>query len=241
MSALKLRPVSPSVAAVCQALGRGRWLTFTSADETVRLTIGPLLAPGTARDEHALALSSKQGALHLSNADALLSLCGEVPVISTEPVQGWYWQLINQQLSPFLYDLLSPLEPLPTPAPSLPERLDCHIGAERKGETVHGVLSAGADTLLRVLDAAHWQLVERPLPGDWPLHCPLVLGWLNVTVNELRSLRAGDVLLPSAPLFDINGSGQLQLGHRRWAVNTDVLHDHLQLRLIHEEGIDHEQ
>ncbi|KAF1032694.1 MAG: Type III secretion protein hrcQa [Pseudomonas sp.] len=240
MKALALRRVSSAFASACQALGRGRWLTFTSAEEPVYLTVGPLLPAGSYPDEQRLNLSSKHGPLQLSNADALLSLLGETPVVAAGELQPWYWQLINQQFPDALYELLSPLEPLPEANPLLPDCLELRINAERGSERVHGVLRCSADTLLHLFDAAHWQYIEQPWPGDWPLHYPLELGRVQLTVNELRSLRPGDVLLPAQPRFNTQGQGHVQLGERLWRVDSETLNDHLQLRLIHEEDRHHE-
>lgn len=236
MNALRLRAVSASIAAACRALGRGRRLEFSSDQERVHLTVGPRVMPDMARPQPALHLLSQHGTLLLSNAEALLSLCGEVPVIASGPSQDWYWQLISQHLGRTLRDLLSPLEPGPVSAPALHERIDCRISAERAGEQVHGVLSCSAVTLLRLFDAAPWHCVERPLPADWPLRYPLVVGRMNLTVSQLRSLRPGDVLLPEQPLFDIHGAGRLQLGNQVWAVNSPIGDDPLQLQLIHKEN-----
>ncbi|MGB3125108.1 MAG: type III secretion system protein [Pseudomonas sp.] len=240
MKALALRRVSSTFASACQALGRGRWLAFNSGNEPGYLTVGPLLPSGSYPDDPRLNLASKHGPLQLSNADALLSLLGETPVIAAGDLQPWYWQLINQQFSDAIYDLLSPLEPLPEVDSPRPDCLECRISAERGSERVHGVLKCCADTLLRLFDGADWQPIEQPWPGDWPLHYPLELGHLQLTVNELRSLRPGDVLLPANPRFTPQGQGNVQLGERLWRVHSETLNDHLQLRLIHEEDLHHE-
>lgn len=238
MNALNLRAVPANVAAACTELGRGRWLDFASADEPVRLRLGPLLATDTLLEQEALHLSCQHGPLHLRNADALLSLCGETPVVSAGPAQAWYWQRINQQLGQTLQALLSPLQPVP--ARPLVQRIDCLISVERGAEQAHGVLSCSADTLLRLFDATAWQHIEQPLPADWPLHFPLVMGRISLTVSELRSLRPGDVVLPTELLFDSNGHGQVRLGNRQWAVASEARNDYLQLRLIHQEDLHHE-
>lgn len=105
------------------------------------------------------------------------------------------------------------------------------------GETVHGVLSSAADTLVRIFDAAPWQAIEQALPADWPLHYPVVLGRLSLTINQLGSLRVGDVVLPAEPCFDSAGNGQLQLGTRHWTVGAQALDDNLQVRLIREKDL----
>lgn len=240
MKALVLRRMSSTVANACQALGRGRWLAYGSGETSGYLTLGPLLPPGSYPDDLRLNLSGKHGPLQLSNADALLSLLGETPVIAAGELQPWYWQLINQQFPDAIYDLLSPLEPSPLACPPQAECLECRISVERGGERVHGVVKCSADTLLQLFDAAPWHYLEQQWPHDWPLHYPLELGRLQLSVNELRSLRPGDVLLPATPRFDPQGQGRLQLGERLWRVHSETLNVHLQLRLIHEEDLHHE-
>lgn len=232
--------MSSTVANACQALGRGRRLAYGSGETSGHLTLGPLLPPASAPDDPRLNLSSKHGPLQLSNADALLSLLGETPVIAAGELQAWYWQLINQQFPDALQDLLSPLQPLPEANPPLAECLECRISVERDGERVHGVVKCSADTLLQLFDAADWDWIEQRWPQDWPLHYPMELARLQLSVNELRSLRPGDVLLPANPRFTPQGQGRLQLGERLWRVHSETLNDHLQLRLIHEEDLHHE-
>jgi type III secretion protein Q len=234
MKPLQLRQVSSAVAAASRWLGRGRWLAFSSAGDNGRLTLSPMLSNDCAAT---VALGSARGLLRLSNADALLSLFGSAPVVCAGPMQPWYWQYVNQQLSPTLAGVFAPLEPLEGVDEPLPERFDCRISVQLAGETVHGVLSSNADTLLRIFDAAAWQAIEHPLPDDWPLHYPLVLGGLTLTINQLGSLRVGDVVLPTEPLFDSDGNGQLQLGARHWNVGAEALDGHLQVRLIREKDL----
>jgi type III secretion protein Q len=237
MKPLKLRQVSPSVAAASRLLGRGRWLAFSSAGDDGRLTLSPMVSDDSAET---VALGSARGLLRLSNADALLSLFGSAPVVCAGPLQPWYWQYVNQQLSPTLADLFAPLEPL-EPLEGVdeprPDRVECRITVQRAGETVHGVLRSTADTLLRMFDAAAWQAIEQPLPGEWPLYYPVVLGRLALTINQLGSIREGDVLLLAEPFFDSEGNGQLQLGARHWTVGAKALDGNLQLRLIREEDL----
>ncbi|WP_434698159.1 type III secretion system protein [Pseudomonas sp. D1-1] len=240
MKKLSLRRLSSTASTASLALGRGRFLEFTSGAEQIRMTLGPLAPWGVVAGERHTGFSSRHGPLLLSNANALLSLCGEVPVLATEPPQAWYWQLINQQLAPGLCDLLAPLEPL-ADEPLLDDRQQCRVLIERGAETAYGVLSLGAATLLQVLDNGPWRFIEHVVPEHWALSHPVIVGRMDLLANELRSLRPGDVLLPTDAVFDIQGRGNLQLGHQRWSVCTEDRNDHLQLRLIHEEGSINEQ
>ena len=119
----------------------------------------------------------------------------------------------------------------------LAEQIDCHLSVARGGEKVHGVMSCSAQTLLRLLDAADWLPIERALPADWPLNSALALGSVSLTLSELSSVRPGDVLLPTRPLFDSAGHGRVQIGHRQWAVEMYTHNDTVRLRLLYEEAI----
>lgn len=240
MKKLSLRRLSSTASMASLALGRGRFLEFTSGADQIRMTLGPLATCGVIAGERHTGFSSRHGPLMLSNADALLSLCGEVPVLTAEPLQAWYWQLINQQLAPVLCNLLAPLEPL-TDAPLLDDRQQCRVMIERSAETAYGVLSLGAATLLHLFDNGPWQFIEHAVPEHWVLTHPVVVGRMDLPANQLRSLRPGDVLLPAEAVFDVQGRGNLRLGNQRWSVCTEERNDHLQLRLIHEEGSINEQ
>lgn len=239
MKTLSLRRLSSAAAMASSALGRGRFLEFASGVEKVRVTLSsrrPSRAKVAARY---IGFSCQHGPLLLANADALLSLCGEVPVITTEPWEAWYWQLINQQMAPALSELLAPLEPL-IDQPELIDRQDCRVLIERNGERAYGALGIGAESLLRVLNGAPWGFIEQ-MPTNWMLPHPVAVGRIDLLISELLSLRPGDVLFPSEAAFDVQGRGSLQLGNQRWAVCTEDQNVHLQLRLIHEEGCNNEQ
>lgn len=240
MIKLSLRRMSHTAALARLTLGRGRVLECDSGGEHISITLSPLNPCGSSVDEEWMGLSSRHGPLLLTQAGALLSLCGELPVVTAGPRQAWYWQLINQQLAPVISELLAPLEPL-ADVPTLVDRQDCRVLIERGGEKAYGVLSLGAESLLQLLDHVQWRFIERAVPGHWGISHPVVVGRLDLSINQLRSLRPGDVLLPVEAVFDVGGRGQLSLGNRQWRVDSEGGHDQLQLRLIHEEGNSHGQ
>lgn len=61
-----------------------------------------------------------------------------------------------------------------------------------------------------------WQRHERNLPDNWTVPHPVVLGQVSLTLKQLRSLRPGDVVLPSLSHFDNNGDGYLLIAGQRW-------------------------
>ncbi|BBP74635.1 type III secretion protein hrcQa [Pseudomonas sp. Ost2] len=237
MTPLALRPVSRTLASASRLLGRGRWLEYPLRGAVARLSLSPLLAADqlTPDDRAWTTLDSAQGRLHLTDADAVLSLFGEVPAVTGGPLQAWYWQYLNQQLSPPLAALLAPLEPRLPADDERAGHIACRLVVHCADESVQARLSCDAQTLIHLLDALPWQVLEQPLPEDWPLPAPLVLGELSLTLNELRSLRPGDVLLPGRTYFDCAGQGVLHLAARTWRVATGVANDTLLVQLNHEE------
>ncbi|NWA02062.1 type III secretion system protein [Pseudomonas gingeri] len=239
MTPLALRPVSRALADASRLLGRGRWLEYPLRGAMARLSLSPLIeADRLASDDHAwTTLDSAQGPLHLTHADAVLSLFGEVPVVTGGPLQGWYWQYVNQHLSPPLAALLAPLEPWAQADNDHAGHFACRLAVHGADESVHARLACDAQTLVRLLDALPWQAIEQPLPEDWPLPIPLLLGELSLTLNELRSLRPGDVLLPGRAYFDCAGHGVMHLATQTWRVATGVANDTLFVQLNHEETL----
>ncbi|AMB87246.1 hypothetical protein AWM79_18890 [Pseudomonas agarici] len=237
MTPLALRPVSRVLASASRLLGRGRWLDYPLRGATARLSLSPLIdADQLAPDDPAwAAFDSALGPLYLTDANAVLSLFGEVPAVTGGPVQTWYWQYLNQQLSPPLAQLLTPLEPRVRADHDRSWPFVCRLAVHGADESVHARLGCDAQTLIRLLDALPWQAIEQPLPEDWPLLTPVVLGELSLTLNELRSLRPGDVLLPDRAYFDCAGHGVMHLAAQTWRVATDVSNDTLFVQLNHEE------
>ncbi len=234
MTALVLRNVNPVVARASRLLGRGLTLNFSARGQTGRITLGPI-EPDVGPAGDAVMLNSAIGALRLSDAGAVLSLLGNLPVVVQGPYQAWYWQIVNQQLSAPIAALLAPVEPILDEAAGLEYEMGCRLQVRLGEEHIHATLSTSAASLLRLLDAAPWKAEEHYLGDDWDVSHPLVVGQLDLTLEQLESLRPGDVLLPAICHFDINGEGQLDLGGRRWTVAAEARATRLVLRLTHEE------
>lgn len=239
MRPLSLPRVPECLARACSELGRGRWLELEYGEETVRLTLSTQGSYHSREGAPTLQLSSRHGPVYLSNADALLSLWGDMPVITTGDTQAWYWQLVNHRFAPVLQELFSPLQPSNEASLEPAELINCQLCTERAGETVWAVLKCSAETLLCLFQAAPWQFSQHRLPESWAVVRPLIVGRVSLTASELRSLHEGDVLLADDGSFDTSGYGRMLLGDRLWAVNTERQNDHLQLRLIHEEPLHH--
>lgn len=244
MNTLNLRKVDSDMAALSRLLGIGAQLSLKVGQESVVLTLRPLLDQ-TLQPETMHTFNSALGPFALTEAEAVLSLLGELPVTLVGEHQPWYWQLINQRLSPTIAELLCPLEPLSDitalTADAQTETMTCRIHVQRGQQSVHGLIRAQPKTLLRWLQGADWQADSQPLDEQWPITQPLELGSLSLTLDQLARLQPGDVLLPPDCRFDSHGNGLLQLGGRQWAVQTDSHERQLYVRLSHEETPQHGQ
>ncbi|WP_439850708.1 type III secretion system protein [Pseudomonas syringae] len=237
MSALRLRKVAPLLAEATRELGAGQQLSFSAQGHDAELTLLPLLAEA-ATPAVGVWLSTAIGPVCLSDAEALLSLLGDIPLTLAGDQQAWYWQFFNQRLSPTIADLLAPIEPLSDCKAEL--AVGCRIQVRRADQQVHAHLHAAPQTLIRLLRSARWQARQQPVDESLSVNTPLIIGELSLTLEQLASLRPGDVVLPARCLFDSAGQGVLPLAGRSWAAQAEHQAQHLSLRLSHEEHSHHE-
>ena len=256
-SPLTLREISADVAQASRLLGAGVSCGYTAQGQRGELSLrlipdddrAPSAAPASARNKSSLTwFDSAIGPLALSDAEAVLSLLGELPVTLGGDHQPWYWQLVNQRLSTELAELLCPLRPLsditalsvddqrPAAAP-----MTCRLHLRLGSQVLHAQLCADARVMLQLLGSHHWRPHRQNVAQDWPIQQPLVLGELSLSLDQLASLQPGDVLLPSLCHFDEEGGGRLQLAGRQWAVQTDSRAEQLYVRFSHEEDLGHGQ
>jgi type III secretion protein Q len=239
MTVVKLRRVDTSWAKASRLLGAGVSLAFhaqgMSGELSLQLHAQPLLPHlDFAR------LCTSRGDLQLSNAEAVLSLLGELPVTLSGQYQPWYWQFINQRLSPAIAELISPLEPLIDSTTSPASPITCRLQVRLGDQRVDAMVSTDADILLRLLDAPGWQQHVLEIVEEWSVTQPVIVGQLSLTLDQLASVRPGDVVIPSHTFFDSEGTGSTSLAGRRWAVQTESRNRHLYMRLRHEENLEHE-
>lgn len=210
IQALRLRTLPTAEAKVRERLGAGLYLRLASPQAA---TLSLRLAPTAFTQTPATALETACGLLWLDDAQVMLSQLSECPVILADPLtekedSAWYWPLYNRYLTAELQALLSPLRFVSAqPGPGF----DCLLEL-RNDQKQYSVsrLRLAIDTLLHLLERGPWKPLTNRL--DWPLRLALVLGHCPLSVEQLGSLRPGDVLRVDQALFNVAGRGYLDIG-----------------------------
>lgn len=212
-----LPQLDATTVAAGRRLGRGLRYAFQVAGEPGEL----LLEPGRAPEGGVcVSFESRCGVFTLSDAGPLLSLFGECPVVLAETgndPQSWFWVLFEQRMSAQLTALFGYLRPL---ADSQPGAFECCLSVVLGPSRSVGRLIMTGHSLLALCAAGQWQAVKAALPDCFAVPVPVVLGYLPLTVEQLRTLHPGDVLVPERLLFNADGEGQLRVG--RWRIKSRI-------------------
>lgn len=214
---ITLPRLDATTVAAGQRLGRGLRYAFQVAGEPGEL----LLTPGRVPEGGvSLSFESRCGVFTLSDAGPLLSLFGECPVVLAETgndPQSWFWGHFEQRMSAQLLALFGFLRPF---ADRQSDEFECCLSVVLGPSRSIGRLMMTAHSLLALCAAGQWQAVKATLPECLAVPVPVVLGSLALTVEQLRTLRAGDVLAPEHLLFNADGEGQLRVG--RWRIKSQI-------------------
>ena len=206
------------VVAAYRRLGRGMRFLFLVAGEAGEL----VLEPGPAPDAGvSLSFESRCGVMTFSDSAAILSLFGECPVALADTgndPESWFWGLFQQRLSPQLTGLFGYLRPL---ADLQQGTLECRVSVMLGQSRTVGRLSMPAQSLLALYDAGVWQAIKAPLCENFAVSIPVVLGHLQLAIEQLRTVQAGDVLLLECPGYSVDGAGSLSVGRLKLDTRID--------------------
>ena len=198
--------------AAYRRLGRGIRFSFQVAGEPAELLLEPGHGPETGV---AHSFETRCGVITLSDAGAMLSLFGECPVVLADgdnDPNSWFWALFQQRMSPQLTRLFGHLRPLATVQPGT---FECRISVSLGQSRSVGQLSMAPHSLLMLHDAGGWQAIKALLPEDFALAVPVELAGLQLAIEQVRTLRVGDVLVAEHGPFSADGMGQLSVGRLR--------------------------
>ncbi len=239
MPALAIPQVKSGTVAARLRLGRGLRMPFQVTGQHGELLLEPGRAPKSAAP---LYFDSACGLLAFSEPGPMFSLLGECPVTLAQAgndPDSWFWELFQHHLSPQVRGLFGYLRLRAAPGKlNFGCRLTVTLGPSR----VVGYLLLAPESLLALCEAGQWQPTAQPLPPSFQLSIALTLGRLRLPMTQLRSVRAGDVLMLEQAFFDVQGSGQLRVGkHRlRGCIDDESGRVRLTLISIEETSVDEE-
>jgi type III secretion protein Q len=208
--------VLPSVAAdgvsARRRLGRGLQLRFQVGGEEGQLRLEPGPAPAGVEP---LCFDTARGVVAFSDPGPLLSLLGECPLTlasTGNDVDAWFWTLFEHHLSPQVRALFGHLRVLPyAQALNFGCRVYVTLGASRAG----GYLWLSADSFLALCAAGPWRPIAAAMPAQFQVEVLVTLGHLQLSVAQVSGLRPGDVVMLEQALFQVQGTGHVQVGRCR--------------------------
>lgn len=213
-SGLRLRKQSQLEARLRRNIGAGCRFPFTLNDEIGWLQLDLLQSNPAASITQTL--QCELGALHFKDAEAVCSLISACPLLLQHAAEedDWYWLLFNQYLSDELRCLLGKLV---TQGVSILEEGSLWLMfrvvlGERQGESQ---LAVSLNTLALLLNKNGWQPITLPLAETVPFMLPLLLGSVELSVEQLQTLQHHDVVLPSTRWFSPDGCGALRIANVR--------------------------
>lgn len=224
ISPLILPTVESATVDALHRLGKGLRLSYQVAGQHGELIMEPGHAPvgGTA-----VGFETAVGVLAFAEPGPVLSLLGDCPV--TLASQGndsdaWFWALFQHQLSPQVQSLLGFLR---LKTGSRPAAFSCRLTVTLGESRVVDCLRLTPETFLALCAAGPWQSLAPPLPPAFALSLTLLLGRSQLPISEVSSIRPGDVLMLTKPMFNAEGEGHLRLGshhlHGRLADDNGTL------------------
>ncbi|AZE59164.1 MULTISPECIES: FliM/FliN family flagellar motor switch protein [Pseudomonas] len=212
MPLLSLPSIKSDTVAARHRLGRGLCLPFQVAQQRGELRLEPGHTPTTG---NAVCFETACGVLAFADAAPLLSLLGECPVTlapaGNDP-DSWFWALFQHHLSPQVKALLGYVRLLEAPRP---KSFGCRLTVALEASRVEGYMWLTPESFLALCDAGPWRATAGPLPASFPLAIAVVLGRVQLPIEQARSLRPGDVLVLEQTFFCAQGNGFLQVGTRR--------------------------
>ncbi|AZE76542.1 FliM/FliN family flagellar motor switch protein [Pseudomonas synxantha] len=200
------------IATARQRLGHGMSMPFEVAGSSGELKMEPGAAPVGVQP---LCFETACGVLAFSEPGPQFSLMGECPVTLAQAgndPDAWFWALFQHHLSPQVQALFGHLRLLPG---TRPLNFGCRFCVTLGASRVVGYLWLSVDSFLALCQAGPWRSVAKPMPTQFQLAIDVTLGRLQLPMHQLRSVRAGDVLVLEQAFFSASGTGHVQVGKRR--------------------------
>jgi type III secretion protein Q len=200
-------------------VGGGRSLRFPIDEQELCLVVGPMAPPSAHEHGDWLELRSPGGRLALAPGPAFLRVtsgidwpgesdCGDAALrdcIRDRCIAGLPERLLRNLA-------------IRGVAHAEPGQDDVRLGFEVRRESgsavLAGTLAGPADRLLECMSEADWEAagISGAALGGLRVRRPVLIGEARISRGDLRSLTAGDLVLPERPCFDRQGEGAIELG-----------------------------
>lgn len=215
--------VSSSLAALTRKVGRG--LLMVLPDQAAELTLRLATANAVAQTpDIALLLSGPAGSVWLDDGIRWLrvltgiDLTAALAAQSAQECPPWLTAAVAARLQGSLPCRTAQIRVAPIADTSQVCTLE--LSLQQDAHLMLGRLHAAPQTLLRLLEDCDLTAL-RASEDDFlaiPWCQPVVLGWHRLSDAACAALAPGDIILPSRPAFQSNGTGRFNLAGRSWHV-----------------------
>jgi len=247
MNLLSLRTMTTTEARISRWLGAGRFIRFSVSGKRGVLSITKTHSK-TVLDKLTW-LNIAGGKLGAFDLFSFLRLLTDGPVVPDDYSTDaeWYWRFINQLISPELSTLFETLSVSDKPESGDHVWLSFIVSLE--DEHAQTLICVSQNVLNRWREHSDFLPISVPIGADMPLHLPLVLGTVTLSLKAWEALKTGDVLIPQRSLFNIFGEGILYIGQKIFQFEMEPLHDnsykekmritlHKELTVMNESDVD---
>lgn len=218
---LQLRRVAQDEALAKQFLQRKPYLDYRLDNAIGQLQLR-LARDNRGRFANPSGFLTQSGPVLIYNAEPLLCLLSSCPALLENAqcdTSSWYWDVYNYYLSPELKGLFGYLQPV---TQSMPVTLYCGIDIFLNGRHSNGMIALTPTTLLQLIQHAQWLLPFSAKKYPLPLSIPLLLASAALSIDEIRSLRLGDIVLMQVHYFNPQGVGKIGIGNRYFGLRQHV-------------------
>lgn len=218
LPSLVLRSVNGDMVVARRRLGRGLRMPFHVSGQRGELLLEPASAPAGVTP---MLFETACGVMALSEPSPQLSLLGDCPMTIAQAANdpdSWFWAFFEHHLSAQVRDLLGYLRvALDAQLPDF----GCRLSVSRGESRVMGYLWLSPESFMTLCDAGPWLPTAEPIPKRFQLSIAVTVGSVQLPVNQLRTLRPGDVLVLEQVFFHAQGEGCLQVGRHRLQGHID--------------------
>jgi type III secretion protein Q len=212
--ALAAASVDPDHATLCRRIGNGRHVYLPIIKSALEVHLAPDQAPGEWPE--ALTLAGPDGRIEIKDGARLLRALTAIDLDTAEDGPDGHWQWLQSVILGRLADTpFSSCEEIARgPQPAIEDDVVLRVILRSSGHMVSTHLRAGTATWLTMLANGNWSPLRQPLSEYMNLatQATVELGRHVYSAGALRTVAAGDILVPESPRFTPAGEGWIAFG-----------------------------